>query len=93
MDEHNFRNPILRECEDEIHTPEMGTWESSRTAETSEFDYKGQTSRIGVLFISLENYQRVDVENGLIWAIWTYAAQVMAKRKVGSQIGNLAPNH
>jgi hypothetical protein len=41
----------------------------------------------------LESYQNVDVENGLAWAIWTYAAQVMAKKKVGSQIGNLAPNH
>jgi hypothetical protein len=30
----NFcRNPTLRECEDEIHTPKMGTWESSKTPE------------------------------------------------------------
>jgi hypothetical protein len=38
------RNPILRKCEDETHTPEMGTWESSRTPETSEFDGKGQNT-------------------------------------------------
>jgi hypothetical protein len=34
------RNPTLRECEDETHIPKMGTWESSGTSESSEFDYK-----------------------------------------------------
>ncbi len=33
---------LLEKCEDDIHTPEMGTWESSKTLETSEFDYRGQ---------------------------------------------------
>jgi len=27
-------NPTLKECEDETHTLEMGTWESSRIPET-----------------------------------------------------------
>ncbi len=27
-------NPTLRECEDETHTPKMGTWESSGTLES-----------------------------------------------------------
>ncbi len=46
------RNPTLRECEDEIHTPEMGTWESSETPKTLEFDYRGQnTLHWGVLYI------------------------------------------
>jgi len=40
-----------------------------------------KTPRIEVFFISLESYQSVDVENGLAWAIWTSATQVMAKRK------------
>ncbi len=52
-----------------------------------------KTPCIGVLFISLENYWRVDVENGLALAIWTFTAQVMAKRMAGSQIGNLIPDH
>jgi len=26
--------PLLEKCEDDIHTPEMGTWESSGTPET-----------------------------------------------------------
>ncbi len=53
----------------------------------------GQKIRIGAFFISLENYQNVDVENGLAWAIWTSAAQVMAKRKVGSQTTILTLDH
>jgi len=52
-----------------------------------------KTPCIGVLFISLKSYWSVDVENGLAWAIWTFAAQVMAKRKAGNQIDNLTPDH
>jgi hypothetical protein len=45
------RNPTLRECEDETHTLEMGTWESFRTPKISEFDCRGQnTSHWGVLY-------------------------------------------
>jgi len=49
--------------------------------------------RIGVFFISLESYQSVDVANGLAWAIWTYVAHIMAKRKAKSQTSNLTPDH
>jgi hypothetical protein len=52
-----------------------------------------KTPRIEVFFISLESYRSVDAENGLAWAIWTFAAQVMTKRKVESQIGSLTPDH
>ncbi len=52
-----------------------------------------KTPCIGVLFISLKSYQSVNVENGLARAIWTFAAQVMAKRKVGSQTGSLTLDH
>jgi hypothetical protein len=41
----------------------------------------------------LESYQSEDVENGLAWTIWTFVTQVMMKRKVGSQIGGLTPDH
>jgi len=44
--------PLLEECEDDIHTPRMGTWESSRTPKISEFDCKGQnTSPWSVLHV------------------------------------------
>jgi len=52
-----------------------------------------KTPRIGVFFISLESYWSLDGENDLAWAIWTFSAQVMAKRRAGSQIGNLIPDH
>jgi hypothetical protein len=45
------RNPISRVCEDETHTPEMVTWKSSRTFETSESNCRGQkTLPWGVLY-------------------------------------------
>jgi hypothetical protein len=40
----NVATLLLEEWEDDIHTPEMGTWESSRTSETLEFDCKGQNT-------------------------------------------------
>ncbi len=36
--------PLLEECEDDTHTFEMGTWESSKTPEISEFDCRGQNT-------------------------------------------------
>jgi hypothetical protein len=36
--------PLLEACEDDTHTPEMGTWESSETPETLEFDCRGQNT-------------------------------------------------
>ncbi len=41
---HKLSQPYLKECEDETHTPEMGTWELSRTLETSELDCRGQNT-------------------------------------------------
>jgi len=44
--------PYLGECEDETHTPKMGTWESSGTPKTLEFDCRGQnTLHWNVLYI------------------------------------------
>jgi hypothetical protein len=43
---------LWRNCENEIHTFEIRTWESSRTFKISKFDYKGQnTSHWGVFYI------------------------------------------
>jgi len=45
-------NPTLRECEDETHTPKIGTREPFETPKTSKFDCKGQnTLHWGVLYI------------------------------------------
>jgi hypothetical protein len=43
-----------------------------------------KTPHLEVFFTTLENYQSVDVENGITWAIWTSEAQVMDKKKAGS---------
>jgi hypothetical protein len=44
--------PFLEECEDDTHTPQMGTWESRRTPKTLELDCRGQnTSHCGVFYI------------------------------------------
>jgi hypothetical protein len=43
--------------------------------------------------ISLEKSWNVDVWNGLARPIWTPETQVMAKRRVGSRIGNLTFDH
>jgi hypothetical protein len=46
-----------------------------------------KTPHIGVFLISLKRFWSVDVQNDLAWVICTSAAQVMGKRRVGSQIG------
>jgi hypothetical protein len=43
---------LLEEWEDDTHTPEMGTWESTKTPEISKLDSRGQnTSHWGVLYV------------------------------------------
>jgi len=42
----------LEKCEDDTHTPEMGTWESSGTPKTLEFDCRGQnTLPLGIFHV------------------------------------------
>jgi hypothetical protein len=36
--------PLLEECENDTHTPEMETWESSGTPKISKFDCRGQNT-------------------------------------------------
>jgi len=52
-----------------------------------------KTPRLETFLISLESYQSENVENGLAWTIWTSEAQVITKRRVGSQFDNLTPDH
>jgi len=48
--------PLLEECEDDTHTLEMGTWESSGTPKTSKLDCRSQTSCLEAFFMSLKIY-------------------------------------
>jgi len=52
-----------------------------------------KTPCIGAFLVPLERSWSLDVQNGLTWAIWTSAAQVMVKRRAESQIDNSTPDH
>jgi hypothetical protein len=74
------------------HTPKW-SWSPSGLSKLQRAIAKVKTPRLEELFISLESYWSVGVQNGLAWPIWTSITQVMAKRKAGSQIDSLTPNH
>ncbi len=65
--------------------PKVGTWSPSRLPQLQNSTAKGKTPCLEVFFIPLERPRSVDVQNGLVWAIWTSAAQVMGKRRARSQ--------
>jgi len=46
---------------------------------------EAKTPCVEAFFMALESYWSVDVENGLAWAIWTSASQVMTKRRESTQ--------
>jgi len=50
----------LEECEDDIHTPEMGLGSLSGVLKQGV-----KTPHLEMFFISLESYRSVDVDNGL----------------------------
>jgi hypothetical protein len=85
--------PLWGKCEDEIHIPKSGNLESFGIPENSELDCKGQTLCIKVFFILLKSSWSANVQNNLAWVIWTSATQVMVERRVGSQTGDLTPDH
>jgi hypothetical protein len=85
--------PLWAKCEGEAHTPKSGNLESSGTPENSELELKGQnTSHCGFLGV-IEKVLKCRCLTGLALAIWTSSAQVMGKRRAGSQIGSLTPDH
>jgi hypothetical protein len=61
--------------------PKVGNWSFTRLPKTQSSNPGVKTPRIGVFFIPLERSWSVNVQNGLAWAIWTSAAQVMGKKK------------
>jgi hypothetical protein len=89
-------------CVTPLLWPSLGvkpnTWkswelESSGTPECLELNSKRKnTSHWGVLGF-IESSWNVDIENVLALAIRTFAAQVMGKRRAGSQTGSLTPDH
>ncbi len=90
----NCRDPNLAKCEGEAqHLERVGIWSPPGLPNVQSWTEKAKTPRIGMFLVSLERSWNVDIENGLAVVIWTSAAQVMGKRKAGSQTANLTPNH
>jgi len=83
----------LAKCEDETHTPKVGDLESSGTPECLEFNSRGQnTSDWGVLGV-IGKVLKCRCPNWPCIGHLDSSAQVMGKRRVRSQIGNLTPDH
>jgi hypothetical protein len=93
--EHGFyRNPNLAKCWGEAqHLERVGIWSPPGLPNVQSSIASGKTPRIGVFLVSLERSWNVDIENGLALVIWTFAAQVMGKRRAGSQTGSLTAGH
>ncbi len=92
---HSFcRNPNLAKCGGEAqHLERVGIWSPPRLPNVQSATARGKTPRIGVFLVSLERSWNVNIENGLALVIWMSAAQVMGKRRAGSQTGSLTLDH
>ncbi len=87
------QTPLWGKCESPLTFPKMGLRSPSGFLKIQNAIIGVKTPCIDVFFIPLERFWSVDVQNGLTWAIWTYATQVIVERKAGSQIDNLTPDH
>ncbi len=85
--------PLWPNVRMKLTLPKLGTWSPLGLPKTQSLIAGVKTPRVGAFLISLESSSSVDVQNGLAWVIWTFAAQVMGKRRAGSQIASLTPNH
>jgi hypothetical protein len=61
--------------------PKLGLGSPPRLPKLQSSIARVKTPHIMTFFISLENYQSVNVENGFSWAIWTFTAHIMAKER------------
>jgi hypothetical protein len=73
--------------------PKLGTWSPPGLSKTQSLISGVKTPCIGLFLILLKRSQSVDVQNDLACVIWTSVAQVMGKRRAGSQTGSLTPDH
>jgi hypothetical protein len=73
--------------------PKVGTWSPSGLLQLQSSIAEVKTPCLEVFLILLKRPWSLDVENGLAWAIWTSATQVMVERTAESQTTNLTPDH
>jgi hypothetical protein len=94
MDSTRCRTPTLAKCGGEAqHLEKSGVFCPPGLLNVQSSTARGKTPRLGVFLVSLESSRSVNVQNGLALVIWTSAAQVMGKRRAGSQTGSLTPDH
>jgi hypothetical protein len=93
MDVH-CRNPNLAKCGGEAqHLEKLGIWSPPGLPNVQSSTTGPKTPCIGVFLMSLERSWSLDIENALALGIWTSVAQVLGKRRAGSQTGSLTPDH
>jgi hypothetical protein len=87
--------PLWEECEDETHTPKMGTWESSGTPKTSEFDCRGQKTLHYDVFHIIEKLLKCRCRK---WARMNHldicsTSYGKKKGRESRKVGSLTPDH
>jgi len=85
--------PLWASVRMKLTLPKVGTWSPPGLPKIQNLIAGVKTPCIGMFFIPLERSWSVNAQNGLAWTIWTSEAQVMGKRRAGSQIGSLTPDH
>jgi hypothetical protein len=71
----------------------VGNWSPKRTPKSSERDCRGQNSSLRRFFYIIGNLLKLKCLKWVRIAHLNTITQVMAKRKAGSQIGSLTPDH
>jgi hypothetical protein len=89
----NVATPLWQSVRMKLTLSKLGTWSPLGLPKTHSLITRVQTPRIEMFLISLERSWSVDVQNGLAWVIWTSEAQVMGKRRAGSQTSSSTPDH
>ncbi len=88
------RNPTLAKCGGEAqHLEKVRISSPPRLPNVQSSTARPKTPRIEVFLVSVERSWNVDIENALALAIQTSVAQVMGKRRAGSQTASLTPDH
>jgi hypothetical protein len=77
----------------QLPLPKVKTWSPPGLPKIQKTIWGVKSPRLNAFFISMKSSWSVDVQNGFALPIWTSEAQVMGKRKVGSQIASLIPDH
>ncbi len=91
---HHCRNPTLAKCGSEAqHLEKVRIWSPPGLPNVHSSTARPKTPLIGVFLVSLKRSWNVNIENGLALTIRTSTAQVMGKRRAGSQIDSLTPDH